>query len=540
MFTFDIVLGLFGGLALFVFALQSMSSGLQKMAGKKARRVMEALTSIPIVGVLVGTFVTIVLQSSTLVTVMVVGFVNASMLNLKQAISVIMGANIGTTLTAQLVAFRVTDYWPVLAAVGFIVYFVFKQKKIKTTGHVVFSLGLLLLGMALMGDAMRPLRGDPTFESLMVTLSTTPLLGFLVGVLFTALVQSSTAATGVIIAMSTGGLIPLDAALPLILGTNVGTCITALFASIGTTVSAKRAAMAHVTFNVFGAVLFLVLLPQFRDLVLVVSPADDIPRQIANSHTLFSVINTLIFLPLITPFTKLVTLMVPGKETEGAKGPIYLDWNPVVMEKSPGVAISLAQKELLRMAEVAGHNVQLAMEGFLERDSKKLAHMHEQEELVDDLDKEISRYLAKVSQSDMGDELSLRHTGLLYAANDIERVSDHADNLAELAQYAIDENIVFNDIAIEELKELYTLVRAAYDTAIESLRTDDPALAATVSVLEDEIDAKEGALRSSHIGRLKEGRCSADNGVIYLDMISNFERIGDHSLNLADVPLGNL
>jgi len=286
--------------------------------------------------------------------------------------------------------------------------------------------------------------------------------------------------------------------------------------------------MAHVTFNLFGAVLFLLLLPQFRDLVLLVSPADDIPRQIANSHTLFSVINTLIFLPLITPFTKLVTLMVPGKETEAAKGPIYLDWNQTVMEKTPSVAINLAQKELLRMAAFAGQNVQLAMEGFLERDPKKLKLMHEQEELVDDLDKEISRYLAKVSQSDMGDELSFRHTGLLYVANDIERISDHADNIAELAQYAIDDNIVFNDVAIEELKELYALVQEAYRISIEALRTDDPILAAQVDELEEAIDVKEGELRISHIERLKEGRCTADNGVVYLHMLRNFERIGDH------------
>ena len=531
-----IIFGLLGGLALFVFAVKSMGDGLQKLVGKKTQRVMEVLTSIPAVGVLVGTAITFVTQSSTLVTVMVVGFVNASMMTLKQAISVIMGANIGTTFTAQLIAFRITYTWPFLVAVGFIFYFFFKQKRIKTSGFVIFSLGILLLGMVLMSQAVYPLRQNENFQSLMLLLSDYAILALLVGAIFTAIVQSSTAATGVILAMTMDGLIPLDAALPLILGTNVGTCVTALLASIGTSLPARRAAVSHVAFNVFGALIFLLFLTQFRDLVLFVSPADDLTRQVANAHTLFSVITTLIFLPLITPFTLLITKMVPGKENGLVNGPIYLDWN---MVETPHVAVNLAKQEILRMAELAGQNVQLAMEGFLERDEKKIRLMREQESIVDNLEKEVSRYLAKVSQSGMDDAMSILHTGLLHAANDIERVSDHAENIADLADTAFDDDVQFAKDALEELKQMYILTQEAYQTAVQSVREGDPDLVQQVKDLEAEIDAREETLRASHIRRLKEGRCTAESGVIYLDIISNFERIGDHSNNISEAPRGN-
>ena len=532
-----IIFGLLGGLALFVFAVKSMGDGLQKLAGKKTQRVMEILTSIPVVGVLVGTLVTFVTQSSTLVTVMVVGFVNASMMTLKQAISVIMGANIGTTFTAQLIAFRLTDYWPFLAALGFILYFFFRQKRLKTGGFVIFALGILLLGMVLMSQAVYPLRQNETFQYLMLLLSDYALLALLVGAVFTAIVQSSTAATGVILAMTMEGLIPLEAALPLILGTNIGTCVTAVLASLGTTLSARRAAVSHVAFNVFGALLFLIFLNQYQALVLAVSPADDLTRQVANAHTLFSVINTIIFLPLITPFTKLIIKIVPGEERKLPQGPIYLNWK---MVDNPNVAINLARQELFRMADLAGHNVQLAVEGFLERDENKVKQMREQEQIVDDLEKEISRYLAKVSQSDMNDEMSILHTGLLHAANDIERVSDHAENIAELLEEALEDEVEFSEDALKELRDMYDLVQETFRTAVRSVQENDPSLVPQVKALEEEIDAREQSLRGAHIKRLKEGRCTPESGVIFLDVISNFERIGDHSNNISDSPRGNL
>ena len=533
----EILFGLLGGLALFVFGLKSMSDGLQKLAGKKTHAVMGALTSVPIIGVLVGALITIVTQSSTLVTVMVVGFVNTAILSLKQGITVIMGANIGTTLTAQLVAFRITDAWVFLATFGFALYFFAKHKTIKNTGFVMFSLSMLLLGMALMSQAMVPLRGDPVFQALLLTFSNNRILGMLVGALFTALVQSSTAATGVIVAMTLEDLISFEAALPLVLGTNIGTTITAVFASIGGTLPARRAAMAHVLFNVFGVLLFLMLLPQYQGLILAISPESDVPRQVANAHTLFSVITALLFLPFVNQFAKLLVKLLPGEDAAIPKDAVHLDWRMLDM---PGAAIDLAQWEILRMADLAGQNITLAMEGFLERNAKKLTKMKEQEHIVDGLQKSITHYLAQVSQTGMGDDMSIRHTGLLYAVNDIERVSDHANNIAELASYTIEEDVRYSDEAIADLKTMYALVVEIYATAVQSLRDNDASLVPHVRELEAQIDEKEQLLRSSHIKRLKKGQCNADAGVIFLDIIINFERIGDHSNNISHVPVGKL
>ena len=514
-----------------------MSDGLQKIAGKKTHKVMGVLTSVPVVGVLLGALITIVTQSSTLVTVMVVGFVNTSLLNLKQAISVIMGANIGTTLTAQLVAFRITDAWVFLAAFGFAAYFLFRRKIVKNTGFAVFSLGMLLLGMALMSQAMVPLRHDPAFQRLMLTFADNRVLAVLVGAAFTALIQSSTAATGVIVAMTMQDLLPFQAALPLILGTNIGTTVTAVFASIGGTLSARRAAMAHVLFNAFGTVLFLVFLSQYEALILAISPADNIPRQVANAHTMFSVISTVIFLPFISQFAKLLTKIIPGEDTLTEQGPIFLDWRMVDM---PNVAINLAQQELLRMAQFAGDNIKLAVEGFLEKDEKKLKSMREQEHIVDGLEKDIVRYLARVSQASMAYDMSVRHTGLLHAANDVERISDHADNIADLAQSAIDDDIKFSDEALEEIRSMYNLVMETYNMAIQSVKDNDITLVPKVKELEAQIDSKEEDLRASHIKRLRDGRCGADGGVIFSDIIINFERIGDHANNISHIPQGKL
>ena len=538
-----IIFGLLGGLALFIFGLKSMSEGLQKLAGKKTNKVMSALASVPVVGVLVGALITMVTQSSTLVTVMVVSFVNTAMLNLKQAISVIMGANIGTTFTAQILAiqsadrFSITSIWIFLAAIGFAAYFVFKRKVIKNTGFVIFSFSMILLGMALMSQSVEPLRHEPAFHQLMLTFSDYKILAVLVGAVFTALVQSSTAATAVIIGMTMQDLIPFQAALPLILGTNIGTTVTAVFASIGGTLAARRAAMAHVLFNVLGVAIFLVFLTQYERLILAISPADNITRQVANAHTMFSVITTVIVLPFINQFAKLLTKIIPGEDKLNEQGPIYLDWR---MVDTPNVAISLTQKELLRMADFAGHNIKLAVEGLLEKDEKKLALMRVQEDIVDGLEKAIVRYLARVSQSSMSDDMSVRHTALLHTANDIERVSDHADNIADLAQISIEENISFSDEAVEEVLSMYNLVMETYDMAIRSVRDNDASLTPIVKELEEQIDEKEEELRASHIRRLREGRCDADGGVIFSDIIINFERIGDHSNNISRVPQGKL
>ena len=528
--TFGIFLNMFGGLAIFIFGLQAMSNGLQKMAGRKANKIMGKLTAVPILGVALGAIVTVIAQTSSLVTVMTVAFVNAGMMNLRQAIAIIMGANIGTTLTAQIIAFRITDYWPLLAAIGFALHLVIKRKSIKDFGWILFAVGALLLGMALMSDAMRPLRGNETFANLMLLLSQNRVLALLAGAAFTALVQSSTASTGVIVAMALEGLIPFGAAIPLILGTNIGTCITAILASIGTNLTARRTAVAHVLFNTMGALVFLVFLGPFESLILHISPMDDVARQAANAHLFFNLFSSAIGVILITPFTLLVTKLVPGKEQKAPKGAMYLDWH---MVNTPSIALGLAQQELVRMAEIAKENVELAMEGLLENSSKKLEKMLEQEKIVDDLEKSIYEYLARVSQTDMSTDMALRHTGLLHAANDVERVSDHAENIVELAELAMEQGVRFTEDGIKELKGLFTLTQEILMVATQSVQEDNQSLVPVVKDLEAQIDTLEAQARKGHIERLKNGKCSVDSGVIFLDIIGNLERIGDHANNIS-------
>jgi len=528
-----------GGLAIFVFGLQAIGSGLQEVTGKRANRVLEVLTSVPIVGMLVGTAVTIVVQSSTLVTVMVVSLVNSTMLNLKQAASVIMGANIGTTLTTQLVAFRITDWWVYCAAVGFSIYFFAKRKNIKTVGHVLFALALLLLGLSLMVDAMRPLRDSPAFQDMIVRFGANRIFGATVGMVFTAIVQSSTAVTAVIVAMTMEDLIPLEAALPLILGANIGTCFTAVLASIGGTTSAKRAAAVHVVFNTVGVVVFLIFLPQFQMLIETISPVGDVPRQAANAHMMFSVITTMLFLPFINQLIKLVTLMVPERATDSEVVQItkYINWK---MVNTPAVALHLAQQELLYMADLAGQNVTLSIEGLIKKKKKKLKRMKTQEKLVNKLEKEIVRYLAAVSQTSMSKDVSVLHTGLLHASNDIERVSDHATNIATRVKEVIANKIDIPKKAIQEIEEIYAPIMEIYETSIRSVRENNTTLIPHVKALEMQIDIKEKEMRAAHIQRMMAGEISADGGIIFLDILSNFERISDHSVNISHLPQGKL
>ena len=516
-----------------------MGSGLQEIAGKKAGRVLEILTSVPVVGMFVGTIVTIVVQSSTLVTVMVVSLVNSAMLNLKQAASVIMGANIGTTLTAQIVAFRITDIWVYSAFFGFVLFFFAKTKGFKTVGQVLFAFAMLLLGLTLMSSAMVPLRTEPAFLRLIEQFSDNRMLALLIGLVFTAIVQSSTAVTSVIIIMTLEGLIGLGAALPLILGANVGTCFTAVLASIGGTTSAKRAAAVHVVFNFVGALIFLVFLAQFEAVVLAISPYYDVPRQAANAHTLFSVVTTIIFLPFINQLVRFVTFLVPERkmETTGEKVTQYLDWKIV---GQPPIAIHLALQELLYMADLARQNVSLSIDGFLQGKKKKLKQMKRQERLVDKLEKEIVGYLAAVAQTSMGRHMSIRHAGLLHAANDIERISDHARNIARLAESVNENDIEFPRVATREIEDLYEPLTEIFDTTIKAVRENNTSLIPKIKELKKVIDSKTDSIRAAHILRISEGELTAQQGIVFLDVISNFERIADHSINVSHLPQGKL
>lgn len=526
-----VIFGLLGGLALFLYGMKIMGEGLQKIAGDRIRKILERVTKYPVIAVLVGAFTTALIQSSSATTVMVVGFVNAGLMTLKQGIGIIMGANIGTTITAQIIAFKLSDFIFLIIAVGFCFYFFSKRRIYLHIGQFILGLGLLFLGLDVMSTAVAPLRDSPAFLEFIASVSRYPLLGVLVGILTTCIIQSSSATIGMLIALANQDIITFSAAVPVLFGDNIGTCITAVLASIGTNLNAKRAAVAHVMFNVIGTMIFLTFLPWFKEFVIAISP-DQPARLIANAHTSFNVLNTCVFLPFVGLYAKFIEKIVPGTVTIEEKGPIYLDER---MFGTPAVALSLAKKEIIRMAAVAGRSVESAVQGFHKKDDKLLKSTYENEEMTDTLETEITFYLAKLSQKGLTQKLSGRHTGLLHCVKDFERIGDHAVNIAELAQARIDENLPFSEYALKELERMYSIVFQAYKNALDALREEDKEKARRVIEVEPLIDQMEKKLRASHMERLNKGICYPSSGVIFLDIISNLERIGDHATNIAEV-----
>lgn len=526
---------LFGGLALFIFGMNAMGDGLKQIAGEKMSQILDALTTKPILGVAVGAVVTSIIQSSSATTVMVIGFVNAGLMSLKQAIAVIMGANVGTTITGQLLTFNLTSYFFPMIAIGFFIYIACKKQNVKQMGYVLFAFGVLFLGLTVMSDAMVPLRSYPGFQEFMVRFSDNKIVLLLVGMFITVVIQSSSAAIGIIIAMAGQGLIGLNAALPALLGMNIGTCITAILASFQTSLTAKRAAAAHVTFNIIGALIFLILMPYFEDLVLWISGDAGVDRQIANAHTMFNVLTTVLIFPFIGLLEKFVTKIMPGEERIIRRGAIYLE--PSALSNAD-VALSFATKELIRMGEYAKENIDNAFYSLITRDLKPTADVYEVEEVVDSLEKDICRYLARISLNKLNDNNSSMHAALFHATNDFERVSDHSTNIAQAAEHCVNTGVFFSPEAESELKMMYETVSSTLGKAIESLRQWDVNLALEVIKGEKAIDVMEKQFRKNHIQRYNEGKCETEAGVVFLDIISNFERVGDHSNNIAQMVAG--
>ncbi len=528
----DIAFSALGGLGLFLFGIQIMASGMQKAAGDSFRRILEVLTNKPVLGVLTGVLVTILVQSSSTASVMVVGFANAGLMNLSQAVSVIIGANIGTTVTAQIISFDIGVIAYPAIGIGSLLNFFGRRRFHRYIGQTVLGFGLLFLGMTTMSSGMMPLREFDAFHNMLVQFSAYPILGILAGAVFTALIQSSSAATGVIIAMTLQDLIPFDAAVPLILGTNIGTSITAILASIGANVAARRAAYAHVLFNVLGVIIALAILGPFTDLIL--QTASTVPRQVANTHTAFNLLNTLVFIIFLKYFTRLIVYIVPGEDEKMDFGPKYLDKRIL---KTPAVALGGAKQELLRMAGIAREMLDESMDVFLKNDLKKVKHIVQMEELVDGLEKEINVYLSDLSQHSMSQQQTKLIGNLMSSANDLERIGDHAENIMQLGEMKTEERLPFSNTALDEICEFYGKIKLMLEEAIIAFETDDPELAERVALQDDEIDAREKALRNEHIERINTKKCYPSAGVIYLDLLSNLERVADHAKNIAELVL---
>ena len=413
-------LAFLGGIALFMYGMQLMGDGLQKAAGAKLQKILEAMTGVLAMGILLGAVVTAVLQASGATTVMTVGLVNAGLLTLKQGFGIIMGANIGTTMTAQLIAFKLSDYITILIFIGFLMQLLARKSRTKYLGQVMLGFGILMLGMDMMGKAVMPLRNYSGFVHFIEVFSSNPLLGIGIGMIMTVLIQSSSATIGILIAMAGQGLIPLEGAIPVLLGDNIGTCITAVLASLRANLTAKRVAAAHVMFNVIGSIIFVILMPFFIKFVLLVSPDGDIARQIANAHSAFNILNTLLFMPFVNPFIKLVEKIVPGKAEIISMRPVYLDKN---MLNTPSIAISLAVKEVVRMGELARKDVRLGMEAIQSFDADKVKYVLEHEPVVDALERDITDYLTQMSGQERRSALQLLATPVFCTPARISNVS---------------------------------------------------------------------------------------------------------------------
>lgn len=531
-----IAFGLIGGLGLFLYGMRIMGDGLEKAAGERLKKLIEVLTNNRIMGVIVGTIVTAIIQSSSATTVMVVGFVNAGIMKLTQATGVIMGANIGTTVTGQLVSFKLTDYAPLAVGIGVAIWLFASNKKTKNIAEIFIGFGILFIGMETMSDAMKPLREYEGFKTMLASFGggtfLDTLLGILAGFAITAIIQSSSASIGLLIALASQGLLPIEAALPILFGDNIGTCVTALLSSISANKTAKRAAIIHLMFNIVGTIIFIFILQgPVLYAVKALSPGD-VGRQIANAHTLFNVTNMFIQLPFAGVLVFLAKKIIPETpdEQKHVMGVKYLDDR--ILE-TPSIALGQTIKEVLHMGNLALESYQKSMEAFLNADEKTAHEVFGLESAINHLEKEIAAYLVKLSNTALSAEQHEIVDGLFNTINDIERVGDHADNLAELAIYRIENKLEFSEVAIQELQLMHDRVLKSYTQAILALKTGDINIAKRVIEREGEIDHMEKSLRASHIARLNKQQCSPGAGVIFLDIISNLERIGDHASKIA-------
>ena len=528
----EIVIGIMGGLGLFLYGMNLMGEALEKAAGSKLKKIIELLTSNIFMGVIVGTIVTAIIQSSSATTVMVVGFVNAGIMTLPQAVGVIMGANIGTTVTAQLVSIDINGLAPIALGIGIVLYLFTNKPKTKHLAEVLIGFGILFTGMDFMKEAVKPLAEYSGFTNALLTFGKYPILGLLLGFGITAIIQSSSASMGMLVVLASQGLIPLNSALPILYGQNIGTCVTSLLSSIGASISARRAALIHLMFNVLGTIIFLIFLNGIVVKAVVYMDPDNVARQIANVHTIFNITSTLMLLPFNKIIIKLATKLAPDNNTEDddVKVVKYIDDR---MIETPSIALVSVEKETLRMGEKSRESLDSAMTGIFEKSEKDLSNTLKKEKVINELQKTILNYLLKLSKAPLNEESREVIDSLFNTVNDIERIGDHAENLAELGKSSIVNDVVFSDNARSELSDMYNKVLSTYTYSLESMRTSDVDLACKVIKMEEQVDIMEKTCRLNHMRRLNNNMCSIDNGIIYLEILTNLERVSDHAVNIA-------
>ena len=545
------VFGLLGGLALFIFGMNMMSESLQKVAGDKMKKVLGVLTRNAVCGMLAGALVTAVLQSSSATTVLVIGFVSAGLMSLKQGISVIFGANIGTTMTAQLMAFKISDYIMPIVFIGFLIAFIAKKEKVKFVGQTIFAFGLLFVGIEMMGDVMKPLATSPVFINMMEKVSHIPVLGVGVGLVMTLVVQSSSATIAVLQSFASqagpdgASVIGLVGAIPILLGDNIGTTITAILASIGQSKDAKRCAIAHSVFNITGSFIFIWIIKPFAKFVEMISPKgnelDVISRQIANAHMSFNIINTLIWLPLLPVMVKIVMFIVrDDKEVsiEDYKEKSFLDKNVI---SQPIAAMYLVSQEIRRAGRLVSEMIGNMKATVMNNDSKALAELEKNAKLVTEIDENTVSYISGMfSNGSLTEEQSSTTAGLLYVLNDIARVRKRCDDASPVIRAKLEGKYKFSKDAVEELGKVIDNVEIMYRTSIVSLENGDTKTARKVFDYRKELRNMEKKFNKNHLKRLRKNNCKPEFTYPFSNVLHNLERIGDSCSGIVEEVMDNV
>lgn len=541
----DTLFGLFGGLALFLFGMEMMSDGLQKAAGERMKYILGLLTKNPVMGVLAGALTTAVLQSSSATTVMVIGFVSAGLMNLPQAISIILGANIGTTITAQIIAFNISDYIYPIVFIGFLIAFVAKKEVVKYIGNTILGFGILFIGIEIMGTTMKPLASSPVFLDLIGKVADIPVLGLLLGVGITVIVQSSSAVIAVLqnFASQAGpdgvsSILGLQGAIPILLGSNIGTTITALLACIGQTRDAKRTAVAHSVFNITGSIVFMFIIPWFAKVITLISPSgtevEVISRQIANAHTAFNVVNTIIWIPLIWLMVKIVMWILPEKE-EKEQGEMRSQFLDVNVMSQPVVALHLVSKEIINYTKQLESFLSDIKAAMLEGGLEHLDRADKNAKLVANIHEDIYNYLIGLfSSGNMNEDQAAHTTEIMYMLEDLERISKCMKELLESAREKVLKDFRFSKKAMEEIEESFEVVTAMYSESVQLIMYGDKAAVADVEQYLKRIAKLEKNVRKNHKKRIKEGKCKPEFTNIFANIFHSMEKIGENCGNITE------
>lgn len=542
----ELIFGLIGGTALLMYGVDKMGEGLEKASGRMMKKILSVLTGNIFSAFFVGTFLTALVQSSTAITVLTVGFVNAGLMKLPQAIGIIYGANIGTTITAQLMAFsfkfKLTDIALPVLGIGFAINYFAKNKTLKNIGEALMGFGMMFLGLKILNGGIPFMKDSVALKHFFEVYASNPFIGILLGAGVTALIHSSSATVGLVMVLGQAGLIDLQTSICIMLGDNIGTCITAQLASLTGNIHARRTAWAHTLYNVFGVLLCFILLPWFVDLVKIVTAyfqpgvANDLSVQIANSHTVFNVLSAVLFLPITKYYVKFLETVIRGKD-KVHQGAMYLDR---LLLQTPVAAFKASLSEITHGFDIAKDMVKDTMLSIYKNDAKPLEAVKKNEELVNSLQKDITLYIVDISKQPLSDSESIMVPAMISSINNVERIGDHIMDIQELITGSLQSNISFTDVAIKELKELEALILKMFDNTMKGLQNYDMDLAKQTEELEDEVDALIAQLQDNHLQRLHEGSCNIESGVVFLDIINHLERVADHIYKISTLSTDEL